>query len=137
VRQICNHHFIVDTVTAARSTRHYQRIRKPISGPAAYRRIIRLIIEQTNISQNRMHPSRQGESLGHAKRHVQAPARGVSYLLIGMLCLALFSSSLAINFHSDSSQHPLYIGGSPKWEGCGEINNHTVECTQIKGNFLR
>jgi len=84
-----------------------------------------------------MHPSHQGESVKHAKRHAQAPARGVSYLIAGVLCFTLFSSSLAINFHSDSSQYPLHIGGSPKWEGCGEINKHTVECRQIKGKVLR
>jgi hypothetical protein len=140
VRQICNHHFVVDIVTAALPLLQLLTINgsgNPSPDQLLNSRIIRLIIEQTNTSQNRMHPSRQGESLGHAKRHVQAPARGVSYLLVGMLCLTLFSSSLAINFHSGSSQHTLHIGGSPKWEGCGEINNHTVECTQIKGRFLR
>jgi hypothetical protein len=82
-----------------------------------------------------MHPRQQAKSLEHAKRYIQAPARGVSYLLVWMLCLTLFSSSLAINFHPASPQHSLHMGASPKWEGCGEINNHKVECTYIKGQL--
>jgi hypothetical protein len=48
----------------------------------------------------------------------------LSYSLLAAACASLLSPCLA----TSPPQHPLYPTTKLKWKGCGEVNNHTVEC---------
>jgi hypothetical protein len=51
--------------------------------------------------------------------------------VIAILCLTLLSPCLAIDLKPPEPQQRLYsdsLAKSVKWEGCGELNNHTLEC---------
>jgi len=68
---------------------------------------------------------------GAGKHATSIPKGGFSWLLVATISLMLFSPSMASN-SKPSTQSPLSIKPSfEKWEDCGELNNHTLECIVI------
>ena len=79
--------------------------------------------------------------LADGQRHVQKPYNlirttriNLSSLLFVILFSMLLSPCLAMNLNlASAAQYTFNSKSLVKWEDCGEINNHTLECKNITG----
>lgn len=71
-----------------------------------------------------LHPANMPRS------HAQ-DSRSLSYLLTATLCSGILRPCLAADTKFQAPLYHINPSSTLKWEGCGELSNHTLECKQI------